>query len=228
MQALKAIGSRLNVAISLSSFIVCSSSLGRHGHRREEAPPVSSKDEAAEPPENWIAFVGPTSAGKSRLANDILGKTAFAVGAEHGTTTEVNKAPYRNGWSLADTPGVLDGDKLAAIAADTARRSKIIIVCLDGEMYRQTFGWLEGVLRSVKHGKRVLVVPCLTKSDLREAMMPSRDRSVVWQRLGEQIQRLKSVAGQQNIMVDDLQEGSIGRREDIISKIHWGMDWVNG
>ena len=188
---------------------------------------AASDDEDETPPEDWITFVGPTSAGKSRLANDVLGQSEFKVGAEHGTTTEADGIPYKNGWSIVDTPGILDGDELAEIAAAAARRSKIIVVCLDGEMYRPTFEWLEHVLSSIKHGNQVLVVPCLTKSDLREATMPSRDRLKVSARLNEQIESLRSTANGRNIVIEDLQEGSIGRRADIIAKIHWGMDWLD-
>jgi len=193
------------------------------------AAALSSKnDESGNSPEDWITFVGPTSAGKSRLANDVLGRTEFAVGAGHGTTTEADTIPYKDGWFLVDTPGVLDGDELAEVAAKTARRSKVIVVCLDGEMYRQTFEWLESVLLSIRHGKQVVVVPCLTKSDLREATMPSRDRSKIAQRLGEQIQNLRSIVNGKNIRVEDLQEGSIGRREDAIAKIQWAKGLANG
>jgi GTPase Era involved in 16S rRNA processing len=155
-------------------------------------------------PEDWIAFVGPTCSGKSRLANDILGRQVFTVGAEHGTTTEVNPIPYKDGWSLVDTPGVLDGAELAEIAAKTARRSRMIVVCLDGEMYRQTFEWLDEVLQSIRHGKLVAVVLCLTKSDLR---------------LNSQIEELRSRVKGRNIRITDLQEGSVGRRDDVIAAI---------
>lgn len=189
---------------------------------------IAASTDEDETPEDWIAFVGPTSAGKSRLANDLLGRSEFAVGAEHGTTAEIGNIPYEDGWSIVDTPGILDGNDLAEIAAAAARRSRIIVICLDGEMYRQTFEWLEQVLLSIRHDKQVFVLPCLTKSDLREAMMPSHDRSKISARLNEQIQNLRSAIGGGNILIEDLQEGSIDRREGVMAKVRWGMSWVDG
>lgn len=185
---------------------------------------VAASSSEDEEPNNWITLVGPTSAGKSRLGNDILGRQEFRVGAEHGTTTSIDVIRFREGWSVVDTPGILDGPKLEETAASAAKRSKVIVVCLDGQMYRPTFEWLEKVLMSIGHKRPVLVVPCLTKSDLREATMPSRDRAKVWDALSAQIDTLREAVADRNIFIEDLQEGSVGKRDAVVALINTAIE----
>lgn len=89
------------------------------------------------PPNQIITLVGATSAGKSSTANALLGYEAFPVGAEHGTTTKVNQKDYKKGYSLKDTPGLMDDTNFKDVIWETLQDSELVIyVTGEGQLYR--------------------------------------------------------------------------------------------
>ncbi|MFB2917891.1 GTPase [Aerosakkonema funiforme] len=90
------------------------------------------------PPNQVITFVGTTSAGKSSTANALLGYEAFPIGAEHGTTTKVNQKEYIKGYSLRDTPGLMDDPNFNEVVWEAIQDSELVIyVTGGGQLYRQ-------------------------------------------------------------------------------------------
>lgn len=173
---------------------------------------LSSRGKGEPDLDDVITLVGPTSAGKSLLGNDLLGTHAFGVDASHGTTREVRSAVFTNGWRIADTPGILDGEALATIALTQAQRSRVIVVCVDGEMYRQTREWLERYFASCTKTKKVCVIPYLTKSDLRRKTMTTRDASKVESAIRGQFEEIARKLDRVNISISPLLVGEPGDR----------------
>ncbi|HBK22439.1 MAG TPA: GTP-binding protein HSR1 [Planktothrix sp. UBA10369] len=89
------------------------------------------------PPNQIITLIGATSAGKSSTANALLGYEAFPVGAEHGTTIKVNQKDYTQGYSLRDTPGLMDDTNFKDVIWETLQDSELVIyVTGEGQLYR--------------------------------------------------------------------------------------------
>jgi small GTP-binding protein len=89
-----------------------------------------------------VAVFGRVSAGKSALANALLGREAFTVGVLHGTTTEAAQAPLdeaaHDGLVLIDTPGIneLDGEARERLAFEVAEVSDLVVFVADGDLTR--------------------------------------------------------------------------------------------
>ncbi|WP_049623427.1 GTP-binding protein [Frateuria defendens] len=89
-----------------------------------------------------VAVFGRVSAGKSSVANALLGREAFAVGVLHGTTTEAAQAPLdeaaHEGLVLIDTPGIneLDGEARERLAFEVAEVSDLVVFVCDGDLTR--------------------------------------------------------------------------------------------
>ena len=90
-----------------------------------------------------VAVFGRVSAGKSSLANALLGHDAFAVGVLHGTTTQAAQATLdeaqHDGLVLIDTPGIneLDGEAREKLAFDVAEICDLVIFVCDGDLTRE-------------------------------------------------------------------------------------------
>jgi small GTP-binding protein len=90
-----------------------------------------------------VAVFGRVSAGKSALANALLGREAFAVGVLHGTTTEAAQVPLdeagHDGLVLIDTPGIneLDGEAREQLAFEVAGVCDLVIFVCDGDFTRE-------------------------------------------------------------------------------------------
>ncbi|EIL97556.1 DUF697 domain-containing protein [Rhodanobacter sp. 115] len=90
-----------------------------------------------------VAVFGRVSAGKSSLANALLGHEAFAVGVLHGTTTQAAQATLdeaqHDGLVLIDTPGIneLDGEAREKLAFDVAEICDLVIFVCDGDLTRE-------------------------------------------------------------------------------------------
>lgn len=176
--------------------------------------------------EDQVALVGPTSAGKSLLGNELVDDDAFSVAASHGTTTEAKVFPFEDGWSIADTPGILDGEALSNIALKTAARSRVIVFCVDGELYNPVFRWLETLIGALQTSKRVVIIPYLTKEDLREAGMPSADRLKIRQRIERQMKTLRDTFDDRPLRIADLMLGRPGDRDELLEEIRDAMAWA--
>ena len=141
-------------------------------------------DHSSGNPQKVITVVGRTSAGKSSLANALLGQEAFATGVEHGTTSEVMATPFRAGYLLYDTPGLLDGETYSRAVLDTAKDSELVIFLTTGQLYRQELDFLRDLCtlqaawnrtRHSRPARSTLVF--LNACDLKERTMPSVERS---------------------------------------------------
>lgn len=177
--------------------------------------------------EDVITLVGPTSSGKSLLGNELLGRHAFAVDAGHGTTREVAKAHYRHHWMLADTPGILDGEELANVALQAALRSKIVVLCIEGEMYRPVLDWLRQYLARARTDRQIMIIPYLTKQDVREQSMTSADRRRVEGRVSEQFEQLRGELGGSRVEIAAPILGSLGDRSSIERELDRAIRAIN-
>lgn len=218
----------------LAAGIVAAEIYNRHVIRQEnERREAEEERRRNDRRRQWITFVGPTSSGKSSIASimreiERLPKddnpNPFIVGAGHGSTEYVTKGRYKNGWMLVDTPGIHDGEILAQRAFDVARKSSIIVLCLDAQMYRKTIEWTAGVLNSIGHSNSVVVIPYLGKLDLRERMMTVADRHKVTDSVVDQIKSLKNLIYKPNVKIGSLIEGSQEDIKPLVSLINITME----
>jgi GTPase SAR1 family protein len=190
---------------------------------------ASSREESEVEPEldNIVVLVGPTSSGKSLLGNDLTRTKDFAVDAGHGTTHTVRTVDYLDGWSIADTPGILDGEAFAALALDQALHSRIVLFCTDGELHRPTREWFEGFLRTCNHSDPIIVIPYITKSDLRRLTMISRDAAKIESRVREQFDDFEADYGHSNIDFREPLLGEPGDRLDLRRALKSAMKSLN-
>lgn len=150
--------------------------------RAISAEPAAVATEA--PPAKLITFVGATGAGKSSTLNALLGRTACSVGAEHGTTRTPVKYAYRDGYSVQDTPGLMDEDALDQLVWQAVRQSELVIYTSTGQLYQPELNWLGGLAEQQARwdslagtqGRRRLAL-YVNKYDIKEASVSSAMRA---------------------------------------------------
>lgn len=134
------------------------------------------------PPNPIITLVGATSAGKSSTANALLGYEAFSVGVEHGTTKKLSYKDYIKGYSLRDTPGLLDDTSFNSMVWEAIQDSELIIyVTGEGQLYRPELDIIKQIKESQIQwdqdsqttGRRQLAL-YVNKEDVKEKTMDSK------------------------------------------------------
>jgi hypothetical protein len=160
--------------------------------RRQDRSGVAQSSQPA-PPRKIISLVGRTSVGKSSLGNALAGEEAFSVGVEHGTTSQAQSIPFRHGYWLQDTPGLLDGETYDLVVMNAARSSELVVF-VAGQLYRQELDFLRelGAFQSAWNRSRGArprrsTAIFLNACDLKALTMPSRERTVELDALGAQI-----------------------------------------
>lgn len=139
----------------------------------------------AKRPQKVITFVGKTGEGKSSTINALVDYQAFNVGAEHGTTTTVDSVDYTNGYSLQDTPGLLDDDaEYLQLIADALKESELVIYTTRGQLYEPELEVVRQICNFQQQWNQDSGTPGLRKlllyvnmQDIKEQTMPSSMRA---------------------------------------------------
>lgn len=149
----------------------------------------------SDPPQPLISLVGRTSAGKSSLGNALAGQEVFAVGVEHGTTSQLHTVPFQADYRLQDTPGLLDGQTYRSVVLDAAKAGELVILVTTGQLYRQELDFLRDLctaqrawngLRGSRPARSTVVF--VNADDVKERTMPSDVRAAELAALREQVQ----------------------------------------
>jgi predicted GTPase len=152
-------------------------------YQQSSSPPGSAPPSLTPPPARVITFVGATGAGKSSTLNALLGCAKFPVGQEHGTTTRVLEAQFRNGYRVRDTPGLLDSVDYRALVWNAVRDSELTIYTARQQLLRPELEFLEELAAKQRAwdaetgitGRRRLVL-FVNAADVREAASPTTTR----------------------------------------------------
>jgi predicted GTPase len=129
-------------------------------------------------------LVGRTSSGKSSLGNALTAAPTFDVGIEHGTTSRFLAVPFRGGFQLQDTPGLLDGDHCSGAVLNAAKASALVILLTTGQLYRQEIDFLGELCTAQAFWNRTRgtlprrdTLVFLNAADLKERTMPTSGRA---------------------------------------------------
>jgi hypothetical protein len=133
--------------------------------------------------EKFVTLVGRASAGKSSLGNALLGRREFRTGITHGTTTAVQSAEHPDGYTLQDTPGLLDVVDHTGTIWGTLPKSSIVVYVTPGQLYRQEVEFVEQIATRQKRWDVIDRLPVprellvfVNFADRKQATMPSSDR----------------------------------------------------
>lgn len=96
-------------------------------------------------PKKFITFIGATGVGKSSTANALLGYTAFRTGVDHGTTTSVMAKEYQKGYSILDTPGLMDHIDFSSLVWSSVKESEITIYTVTQQLFRKEIEMVEAI-----------------------------------------------------------------------------------
>lgn len=146
------------------------------------------------PPARAITLVGRAGVGKSSTANALLGYAAFEVGPVYGTTSAVEERPYRDGYVLRDTPGLLDAGQQQAATWEAIKTSELVVYTTAGQLYRPELEYVRQIherqrswdAESGAAGRRRLVL-YVNQQDVKEATKPSAARAREADAIREQV-----------------------------------------
>lgn len=124
---------------------------------------------------NRICLAGRTGSGKSSTANALLGYYGFEVGAQNGSTTTSKELTYRSGYTIVDTPGLLDSSNYEYIVLNEMKKSKIIIYVTNGQLYQAEINFLDKFRSNYLQSSQKIFL-YVNQQDVREQTMPSSQR----------------------------------------------------
>lgn len=146
------------------------------------------------PPGRAITLVGRAGVGKSSTANALLGYAAFEVGPLHGTTSRVEERPFRDGYVLRDTPGLLDAGQQQSATWDAIKSSELVVYTTAGQLYRPELDYVRQIHERQRAwdaeagaNRRRRLVLYVNQQDVREATKPSAARAREADAIREQV-----------------------------------------
>lgn len=147
------------------------------------------------PPDKIISLVGTTGAGKSSTGNALVGRYAFEVGAEHGTTNKINKTHYKNGYVIQDTPGLLDEINYKSNVVNSLQNTELVVFTTSGQLYRQEVEIITEIITKQREWNSISssntpsrkIILYVNMEDTRKYNMPSSARNNIKEAIYQQL-----------------------------------------
>ncbi|MBD2420361.1 Hsp70 family protein [Anabaena cylindrica FACHB-243] len=131
----------------------------------------------------YIGLFGKTGAGKSAIANSLIGSDIAGVNVANDFTREV-MAYQKEPWNIVDVPGIMGDPVYEKMALDEARKSHGLIFVINSEPYEPELKLFEWVHNAVPNIPKIVFV---NKWDVLEAGHDDAELKVVRQKITEKM-----------------------------------------
>ncbi len=131
----------------------------------------------------WVGLFGKTGAGKSAIANSIIGADLAGVNVANDFTNKITLY-QKERWNIVDVPGIMGDPIYEKMALDEAKKSHGLIFVINSEPYEPELKLFEWVHNAVPNIPKIVFV---NKWDVLEYQHDENELNIVRQKINEKM-----------------------------------------